>query len=115
MKNIVLTGNPLSTQHIYLQRGKMRFMKKEARERKEQYQWEAKQQWRWKPLTGSIRIEIELYFGDRRKRDWDNFHKLTVDSLTGIVWEDDCQIREATVRLYYDKTSPRAVVYLTEF
>ena len=111
---IVLTGNPLSTQNIYLQHGKFRFMKKEAKARKIQYEWEAFAQWKGKPLSGDFKIEIDLFFGDRRKRDWDNFHKLTMDALTGIVWVDDGQVKEATVRLNYDKANPRTVIHLTQ-
>lgn len=42
-----------------------------------------------------------------RKSDWDNFHKLSMDALTGIVWADDSQIVEANVRKEYDPKKPR--------
>lgn len=111
---IVLTGNPLSTQNAYLQHGKIRFMKKEAKERKEQYQWEARSQWKGFPLKTELGIRIRLYFGDKRRRDWDNFHKLSMDALTGIVWEDDSQIREAHITLHYDKQKPRIEIEIYE-
>jgi Holliday junction resolvase RusA-like endonuclease len=74
---------------------------------KEAYQWEAKSQWRGKPLQGDIKLSITLYFGTKRKADWDNFHKLSCDALSGIVYADDSQIVEATVVKAYDKARPR--------
>lgn len=106
-KIITLSGNPLSTQHAYLQRGKIRFMRKEAKERKEAYKWEAKYQWKSAPITENISIRVRLYFGDRRKRDWDNYHKLSMDALSGIVFVDDVQIVSALVEKYYSKENPR--------
>lgn len=107
---ITLLGNPLSTQNIYLQHGRIRFMKKAAKELKESYQWQAKSQWKKKILESDLAIQIAIYFGDKRKRDWDNFHKLTMDALTGIVWIDDHQIKKAEIKLFYDKKNPRTEI-----
>lgn len=104
---ITLSGQPMSTQTIYLQHGHIRFMKKTAKERKEQYQWEAKSQWKKPMLTCEIAIGIKIYFGTKRKADWDNFHKLSMDALSGIVWEDDSQIKKCLVEVFYDKENPR--------
>lgn len=111
---IVLHGNPISTQHAYGQHGKIRYMKKTAKDLKEQYQWEAKSQWKKKPLTTDLSIIIRLFFGDKRRRDWDNWHKISMDSLSGIVFEDDSQIREATITLHQDKTDPRIEIEIHE-
>lgn len=89
-----------------------RYMTNEARDLKEAYQWEAKSQWKGKPLTGDICLDIRLYFDNHRKRDWDNFHKLSMDALTGIAWEDDSQIKEATVKMGYDKADPRIELFI---
>ena len=37
----------------------------------------------------------------------DNFNKLSLDALTGIVWEDDSQIAELCLRRCYDSKRPR--------
>ena len=112
---ITLTGNPLSTQNLYLQSGKIRFMRQEAKDRKEQYQWEAKAQWRKFPLTTDVNIVVRLFFGDKRRRDFDNFHKISIDALTGIVFLDDSQIKKATIVMDYDKENPRIEIdILTE-
>ena len=64
-------------------------------------------------LSDALSIVIELYFSDKRIRDWDNWHKLSMDALTGIVWEDDSQIKEVTIRIMpIDKISPRIEVII---
>jgi transposase len=64
------------------------------------------------PLKGDVEVFITLFFGTKRRADWDNFHKLSCDALSGIVYEDDSQIRRATVALAYDKRRPRIEVAL---
>ena len=58
-------------------------------------------------MTVELETNIRLYFGDMRRRDWDNYHKLSMDALSGIVYEDDHQIRRSIVELNYDKENPR--------
>lgn len=113
--NIVLKGKPISTQHAYLQRGKMRFMRKVAVDLKRSYQFQAVDQYKGKPLEGKLEVSILLFFGDKRKRDWDNFHKLSMDALTGIVWEDDSQIEKAIVYKGIDKENPRIEIRVNEY
>ncbi|API59540.1 hypothetical protein BSL82_09625 [Tardibacter chloracetimidivorans] len=47
-----------------------------------------------------------------KKPDWDNAGKIISDALNGIVWNDDAQVIEATVRKFYDLT-PRVQVMVT--
>lgn len=44
-----------------------------------------------------LMVQIRLFMPDKRRRDIDNYFKLLLDSLTGIVWEDDSQIDILTV------------------
>jgi crossover junction endodeoxyribonuclease RusA len=117
MKRIVLSGEPKSTQHIYglACRGRFpqRYMTPAGKALKEQYQWEAKAQWKGKPLEGDIEVSITLYFGTRRKADLDNFNKLSLDALTGIAYLDDSQIAKLTIERGYDKARPRLEVIFT--
>lgn len=109
MISITLKWQPLSTQHIYLQKGRMRFMKKEAKELKENYIRQIKQQipeW-FEIYKDTVMVEIFLYFGDKRKRDRDNYHKLSMDSMNWLVFIDDNQITYAVVQKHYDKLNPR--------
>lgn len=83
-------------------------MSAEGKALKLDYQWQAKSQQKGlQPLTGPIKLSVDLYFGTKRKCDIDNFNKLCYDALTGIVWEDDSQIVEVTTRKFYDKLQPR--------
>lgn len=118
MFKIILKGNPLSTQTIYratcLGGFSRLYMTAQGKQRKEDYQWQVKQQWKGGILDWSLELEIKLYFGDNKKRDFDNFHKLTMDALTGIVWIDDSQIQKATIEKFYDKENPRVEINITK-
>jgi Holliday junction resolvase RusA-like endonuclease len=112
---IVLTGEPKSTQNIYRAACNGHFpttyMTAEGKAIKEGYQWGAKSQWKDAPiLTGDISVSITLYFGTKRRAALDNFNKLSLDALTGIVYEDDSQIAELHLKRAYDKARPRTEV-----
>jgi Holliday junction resolvase RusA-like endonuclease len=115
---IILKGNPLSTQSVYryVCRGKFGtfYMAKEGKDRKEDYFYQAKHQWGESPLHQDLKIKVNLYFDTHRRVDWDNFHKLSMDALTGVVWVDDSQIVEATVTKNYDKKDPRIEIAISE-
>jgi Holliday junction resolvase RusA-like endonuclease len=66
--------------------------------------------WRQALLTGDISVSITLYFGTKRRADLDNFNKLSLDALSGIVYEDDSQIAELHLKRAYDKARPRIEV-----
>jgi Holliday junction resolvase RusA-like endonuclease len=108
---ITLKGEPKSTSHIYAYHCKFGFpqgyMNKAGKDLKEDYQWQAKSQYRGKPIKGDIILRVSLYFGTKIKCDIDNFNKIVYDALTGIVWEDDSQIKTVMTTKYYDKKSPR--------
>jgi len=115
---LTLKGEPKSSQAIYKITARGRFasmyMSKIGKKLKIDYQKQASEQYRGVPLAGDIEIGIKLYFGTRRKSDWDNFHKLSMDALTGIVWIDDSQVQKATVEKFYDKGNPRIELEIIE-
>jgi len=108
---IILKGNPLSTQHIYRSacRGRFptRYMIKQGKERKAQYQLEAREQYNGEIILVDVFVEMTLFFKTRRKRDPDNYGKLELDSLEGIVYENDCQIQKLLTIREYSKENPR--------
>lgn len=116
MKKIVLHGNPLSTNHIYKSRCAGGFasvyMSKAGKDRKEEYQWEVKSQWKDAPIEGDVMLDVILYFGDLRKHDIDNYNKLAIDSLSKIVFTDDSQIVDLHLIKEYDKSDPRIEIVI---
>lgn len=88
------------------------YMTKEGAALKESYQWQAKAQWRKPPEKGALSMVAVIYYGDKRKRDWDNGNKILFDALTGIVYEDDSQIEQMTLVKRYDKENPRVEISL---
>tara|TARA_R110000868_G_scaffold99181_3_gene273063 strand:+ start:264 stop:626 length:363 start_codon:yes stop_codon:yes gene_type:complete len=119
MIKITLKGSPQSTNAIYktMCRGNFpnRYMSPKAKSLKEDYMWQIKSQYKGKLLAGSLRIAVGLYFGTKRISDWDNFHKLSMDACTGLVWVDDSQIQEAHVIKHYDKENPRIELSIEEY
>jgi crossover junction endodeoxyribonuclease RusA len=54
-------------------------------------------------LEGNLRVEIEVFPPDKRKRDLDNLLKSLLDALTHAqVWKDDNQISD--LRIYRNPT-----------
>lgn len=82
-------------------------MTEDGKTMKEQYQWEARSQWHSEPFQGDIEVDIKLFHGDKRIRDIDNYNKILLDALTGILWYDDKQIQKMTITKLYDKENPR--------
>jgi crossover junction endodeoxyribonuclease RusA len=112
---ITLTGEPQSTNNIYKAHCKFGYptiyMTAAGKTLKEDYQWQAKSQWKAPIIEKEdVHITIKLFFGRKGKHDIDNYGKLLLDSLTGIVWEDDSQIIKMTVIKWYDKENPRIEV-----
>ena len=108
---IILKGEPISTNSVYKSHSKFGhpviYMTTKGKSLKESYQWQAKSQWKKGVKKGEVELGIFLYFGTKRKCDWDNFHKLSMDALTNIVWADDSQIQRVVVEKGYDKENPR--------
>ena len=59
--------------------------------------YELKEQYKGKVTKKRLKVEIWLYFKTRTKRDIDNYNKAILDSLKGIVIEDDELIDDLAV------------------
>lgn len=109
-RGIVLKGQPQSTNHLYKISNRGIYMSAKGRALKRSYQWQVKSQFALGALTIDLYLEIILFFGDRRKRDVDNYNKILLDSLNGIIYKDDSQIIKLTITKKYDKRKPRIEV-----
>jgi Holliday junction resolvase RusA-like endonuclease len=85
-------------------------MKKRPRQQKDSYIAQASEQYKWTILLCDIVIEANIYYGDKRIRDIDNYNKLWMDALSGILYKDDKQIIGLMLYKHYDKENPRIII-----
>ena len=86
-----------------------RFLTKDGKAAKEAMAWEIKSQFRGESLSDNVSVNVVFYFKDNRK-DIDNCLKALLDSITGLIWKDDRQIRELHVVKEIDKDNPRTEI-----
>lgn len=103
--NLTFLTLPISTNQLYRVFNNRSILSARGRTNKEAIAWKARAQYRGKPLTGPLAIEVTLFWPDKRKHDWDN-NKALFDALNGIVWEDDGQIKDARIMVEFDKENP---------
>jgi len=118
MIEITLTGNPLSTQHIYKYFCRGRFggfyMSKKGKDAKARYKEEIKEQYKGEPMEQDVEMYVKLFFGTKRKVDVDNFSKLVNDALSELVYVDDVQIKKLTTEKFYDKENPHIEILIKQ-
>jgi Holliday junction resolvase RusA-like endonuclease len=84
------------------------YLSPEGKQLKRDYHLDARSQWgRRAPIKDEVGLGVTLYFGTKRNADIDNYHKLSVDALTGVVYEDDSQVQALHVEKRYDNNNPR--------
>ncbi len=114
MTKIELKPIPPSVNHLYGIACKgghaIKYKKQDAKDLMEDYGWQIKQQTRRNIYTEPLSLDITIYFGDRRRHDVDNVQKFLLDSMTGIVYEDDSQIWDLTIRKRIDIENPRVEI-----
>jgi len=71
---------------------------------------ETRLKWTKAPLSGIVELHIDLFYGDKRKRDIDAPLKILLDAMSEIVYEDDSQVTKLTVQKFYDKENPRTEI-----
>ncbi len=115
MKKITILGNPPSDNTAYGNRafGKrvIRYLTPRAKAFKNIARLSVKDA---KLTTKPIIMNINVYFGDKRKRDIQGHLKCLIDSFQGLLYEDDNQIVSITATRYYDKQLPRSEVTILE-
>lgn len=115
---ITLSGQAKSTNHIYryacMGNSPTMYMITEGKNIKDQYQLEAQAQWKNGRILDDLEVTLHFYHGDQRKRDIDNYNKIVLDALAGIVYFDDKQIKSLNISKFYDKENPRVEVEIKE-
>jgi len=98
-----IPGKPFSVNHTYGSNGNSRFMYEEAKEYINTIQELAQYTY-----SGGIKkkgvwlsMDITFIFADKRIRDFHNCHKIIIDSLEGIIYENDYYIKELAMRMEY--------------
>lgn len=93
---------PPSVNHYYGNRGNGgKYIKAEGKEfRKVVEDAVMEAEWAFKgPIKGRVRLDVDVHFKDRRRRDIGNLDKCLCDALTVAgVYEDDTLIDEVTYR-----------------
>lgn len=105
---ITIPKLPETDNHTYLQRGKMRFMTKEAKAWKEMAQILYKQSWKKEPMKGELLSDVVLYV--KRDRDVHGSGKNLMDSMQGIIYDNDSQLTHVSFHKIKDKENPRVVI-----
>jgi crossover junction endodeoxyribonuclease RusA len=64
---------------------------------------------RMKPLAGPVSVNLQI-FRRHKRGDIDGWLKVSLDSLQGVAYKNDSQIRSLLVSMDEDKEDPRLVV-----
>lgn len=111
--NIVLRGQAMSNQHIYGHRGRIRYMKSDAKKLKAIREDAVRIQWQGMPvLSDEIFLVVRYFHKNKIRRDIDNYGKLVLDCMEGIVFEDDYQISQMLNIRLLDRSDPRVEIDL---
>jgi len=85
------------------------YISTKGKEFKEAMSWIAKQHIKT-PLKNDVSLEIEYHITAIVGKDIDNILKAILDSLNGIVYEDDKQITELAVRKIRKSKSNKLII-----
>lgn len=107
MKSILLTTEPISLNNMY--RGR-RFLTQRGKDTKASMQLEFQSQYKDIIIEGDVCLNVIFYFKNKIRRDIDSHLKALLDSMTGIVYNDDSQVTELHVYKYVDSKNPRVEV-----
>jgi Holliday junction resolvase RusA-like endonuclease len=91
---IKVKTKPISVNSAYPGIGR-RFLSQEGKTYKEIIAWAGR---KFDPTPGPLHIDLTFCFADNRRRDVDDYLKLSIDALTGIWYADDSQIQSLTAK-----------------
>jgi len=112
---IDIPGKPVSKQRPRMGKGGRVYTPKATRAYEQRVSVLCKEQ-ADRPIEGPCRVEIDVWYTDRRRRDLDNAIKSLWDGANGILYNDDSQIIEVTARkhLAAEEAGARIVVEAIE-
>jgi len=84
----------------------------EARDYKATAGWMAKAQG-CDMATGEVTVHVDV-FRPQRRGDLDNYLKILLDAMAGILWADDDQITGIVAHRYDDKDDPRVEIVVLD-
>lgn len=106
--NLVLPLPPLGNHYkklVRVGRGVRWFRTKET----ERFLKTVRAQAHGKPLTGLVAVNVRV-FRKHKRGDIDGWLKVSLDSLQGVAFRNDSQVRSLLVVMTEDKENPRLVV-----
>ncbi len=74
--------------------------------------WRNKTGWRIPDKHEKIIVRIWIFWPNARRRDADNAMKILLDSLTGVLYDDDRQVMPRVMDMRIDRENPRVEVEL---
>ena len=117
MISITLLTMPLSTNQLYRHSGGPNGRKRlsaKGIEEKRVIAWEAHSLHRGVPMEGDLIVDMTMYWPNKRNHDVDNV-KGYIDSLSGILWEDDSLILDLNLKKRIDEENPRVEIKVYAF
>jgi len=112
--NFIIPGNTVSKSNSY------RIANRRLYKTAQVKQWEAMASqiaaasWgHHNPFEYKIGIRARIYFKDARRRDIDGPLKSLLDSMNGIIYKDDSQVREINIIKDIDRDFPRIEVEIS--
>lgn len=106
---LIFLGVPVSVNQTYKTRWGQSgmYVDNKVKQYGEEVYWQAKSQYKKKPLDELLEASYYYFYKDQRRRDHLNSNKILNDKLNKVVWEDDSQIVISHHYTLYDKNNPR--------
>ena len=99
MNQIYLATKVPSVNHYWKGSGRHRYISPEGKAFKQQVAWQAKRN-NFQVFEGDIEVIIHWFKKGRQRGDLDNILKVILDSLNGVGYQDDQQVKSITAKMW---------------